>query len=369
MPGTSIGGRPPCPRLNSHANSGAAFSSRITTGEPGATGDSPNGGVGWSGGVGCISSPLIPDSRPFRQITFQHDGINRQYRIHVPDGLSESPPVVFALHGYGGGNNDMMSNYGWREVADEEKFIVVCPNGTRDNSNRRFWDVDYDFHPQFDIDDDGFLSSLAIHIQDTLGADPERTFVTGFSNGAEMVLQLACRESETFTGFGSVIGMMLEPLFNDCNPTVKRPILAMNGTAGGITIYGGDLGNSGGWSPYGSSPNLISFWGDTVETPILDRSFLENRNPNDGSSVRLDRDTAKKHAREVRFYSINGWWIRLVGTIGQHGHRRHPRGLGLLRLDRTRNSVRSRRSESRRPGQLGGPWNHALPVGAGTLRR
>ena len=241
-----------------------------------------------------------------QQLTFEHDGLNRQYRIHIPDGLSESPAVVFGLHGYGGGNNDMISNYGWRELANEEKFIFVAPNGTRDNSNRRFWDVDYDFHPQFDIDDDGFLSSLAIHLQDTLGADPERTFVTGFSNGAEMVLQLACRESETFTGFGSVIGMMLEPLFNDCNPTVKRPILAMNGTADGITLYGGDLGNSGGWGPYGSIPNLISFWVDLVETPILDRSFIENSSANDGSTVRLDSHTAKNHPREVRFYSING---------------------------------------------------------------
>ncbi|MDP7030631.1 MAG: hypothetical protein QF733_10505, partial [Phycisphaerales bacterium] len=63
-----------------------------------------------------------------QNITFPHDGLDRQYRIHVPGQLSDSPALILALHGYSGNNNDMINNYGWIELADERGFIVACPN-------------------------------------------------------------------------------------------------------------------------------------------------------------------------------------------------------------------------------------------------
>ena len=83
-----------------------------------------------------------------QNISFQHDGLNRQYRIHVPENIHPNAPLVIALHGYSGNNNDMISNYGWVPLADERGFVVACPNGTFDQFGSRIWDVDYDFHPQ-----------------------------------------------------------------------------------------------------------------------------------------------------------------------------------------------------------------------------
>ena len=68
---------------------------------------------------------LASASANAQNITFPHDGLDRQYRIHVPDQLSESPALVLALHGYSGNNNDMITNYGWTELADERGFIVT----------------------------------------------------------------------------------------------------------------------------------------------------------------------------------------------------------------------------------------------------
>ena len=98
---------------------------------------------------------LLPAAAASGQnIIYLHDGIDRQYRIHIPDGVPESAPLVLALHGYGGTNNGMMNNYGWVQLADERGFVVAFPNGTRDQWNSRFWDVGYDFHAGLDIDDD-----------------------------------------------------------------------------------------------------------------------------------------------------------------------------------------------------------------------
>lgn len=264
------------------------------------------GGFDNERGTGTVSVEYGEGPPESPNIDFLHDGLSRQYRIYVPENLPELPSLVMALHGYGGNNNEMLNNYGWTQLADEEGFVVVFPNGTRDQSNSRFWDVDYDFHGQFDIDDDGFLSSLAVHLQDTLELDPERTFVTGFSNGAEMCFQLACRESATFRGFGPVIGMMLDTLWVDCNPEFPRPIIAMNGTLDNITLYGGDMGNTGGWGAYHSIPDMVDFWADELETPDLEQVFVEDTNTNDGSTVRIDMYSSADHDRRFWFYRING---------------------------------------------------------------
>ena len=101
----------------------------------------------------CLVPAVVASGQ---NMTFPHDGINRQYRIFIPDSLPKNAPLVLVLHGYGGNNNDMMNNYGWMDLAEEEGFVVAFPNGTRDQSNARFWDVDYAFHQGIDIDDDGF---------------------------------------------------------------------------------------------------------------------------------------------------------------------------------------------------------------------
>ena len=147
--------------------------------------------------TGLIISALIiaacsTSDTSAQNITFEHDGLNRQYRIHTPPETSPSSPLVIVLHGYGGNNNDMLNNYGWTQLANQEGFVVAFPNGTRDQDNQRFWDVDYDFHQGLEVDDEGFLRELAHHLQTEYDLDPDRTFVTGFSNGAEMCFQLAC---------------------------------------------------------------------------------------------------------------------------------------------------------------------------------
>jgi polyhydroxybutyrate depolymerase len=251
-----------------------------------------------------------------QNIVFEHDGLTRQYRIHIPQGLDANAPLVMALHGYSGNNNEMMNNYGWTELADERGFVVAFPNGTRDPSNNRFWDVDYAFHQGLDIDDDGFLSSLAVHLQELHGLDPTRTFVSGFSNGAEMCFQLACRESETFVAFAPIIGMMMDTLFTNCNPAVLRSILSMNGTSDGVTLYEGDMGNSGGWGAYRSIPETMAFWESKLQLLQMERTFLPNADPDDGSSVRLDAYSSPLHQRVLNYYLINGGGHDCPGVSG-----------------------------------------------------
>lgn len=256
--------------------------------------------------IGLLPVLLLASTAGAQNIDFPHDGLNRQYRIHIPDSAQDGAPLVLALHGYSGNNNEMMNNYDWTELADERGFVVAFPNGTQDQWGNRFWDVDYAFHPNLDIDDDGFLSALALHLQEKHGLDPDRTFVTGFSNGAEMCFQLACRESETFTAFAPIIGMMLDSLFTNCEPDVLRPILSMNGTDDDVTLYEGDMNNSGGWGAYHSIPDTMSLWANILGTTGFERTFLPDIDPNDGSTVRLDVYSSTQHDLELWYYLVIG---------------------------------------------------------------
>ena len=89
----------------------------------------------------------------------------RQYRIHIPQDTQPLMPRWSALLQLLRRCTTTISNYGWVNLLMSEGLWSLCPNGTFDQFGNRFWDVNYDFHPQFDVDDDGFVVALAEHLQ------------------------------------------------------------------------------------------------------------------------------------------------------------------------------------------------------------
>jgi polyhydroxybutyrate depolymerase len=259
---------------------------------------------------------LVSVTAHAQNIIFQHDGLDRQYRIHIPDELPESPPMVMVLHGYGMNNSMMMNWYGWTQLADERGFIAVFPNGSVDPYGNRFWDVDYAIHDGIEIDDDGFLRELALHLQEQVDIDPGRTFVTGFSNGGDMCYQLACRESETFMSYAPVTGTMMDTLYTSCQPAIPHPIWTMNGSDDPVVLYEGDMENNDGWGAYRSVPDIIEFWATYLQTPDMERTYLPDVNPDDGSTVRLDLYSSPQHDRELRYYLVIGGGHEWPGQSG-----------------------------------------------------
>ncbi|MEE2907375.1 MAG: PHB depolymerase family esterase [Planctomycetota bacterium] len=263
-----------------------------------------------------VSGLAVPMVAHAQNITFPHDGLDREYLIHVPNELPESASLVLVLHGYGMNNSQLEKCCGWPDLADERGFVVAFPNGSLDKSNKHFWDVDYPIHQEIEIDDDGFLRELAFHLQDLYGINPDKVFVTGFSNGGDMSYQLACRESETFMAFAPVTGTMMDSLFTNCDPAVPHPILAMNGTSDNVVLYNGDMDNATGWGPYRSVPEIIAFWAKVLETTDMDQTNLPDVNPNDGSTVRLDIYSSLQNDLELWFYAVIGGGHEWPGAWG-----------------------------------------------------
>ena len=115
----------------------------------------------------------------FSQNTIIVDGITRTYDYYVPSNLGSSPlPLIFLLHGGGSNSDDLTGESGfkapykvWMDIADDEKFIIVYPNGTINPLGAQGWNdcrVDATTNPS--VDDVDFIDSLIDHFSSIFDA-------------------------------------------------------------------------------------------------------------------------------------------------------------------------------------------------------
>ena len=112
----------------------------------------------------------------------------------------------------------IMGYSGMNNVADENGFAVCYPQGTTDQYDNAFFNVGYAFQNNPTVDDVGFMVALANYLQNTHQLSIENTFATGFSNGGDMCYMLACQASSTFRAVAPVAGLIMEDIYNSCNP-------------------------------------------------------------------------------------------------------------------------------------------------------
>ena len=79
------------------------------------------------------------------------------------------------------------------------------------------------------MDDIGFLSELAGHLQVEYDLNPDHTFVCGMSNGGFMSYTLACDRPDVFKAIASVTGTMSGFDWNNCDPDEPVPVLQIAG--------------------------------------------------------------------------------------------------------------------------------------------
>ena len=124
------------------------------------------------------------------------DGIERTYKLYLPDNIQPNAPLVFVLHGYGGNFNH--DDKGFNEAADRHGFAVCYPQGSKDGRKKNCWNVGYPFQADMKVDDISFMCKLAKKLQKEHNLSRKNTFCTGMSNGGEMCYLLAYDRQSTF---------------------------------------------------------------------------------------------------------------------------------------------------------------------------
>jgi polyhydroxybutyrate depolymerase len=197
-------------------------------------------GCGGSSSGGAAAGCLTPGGFPpgERMLTLEHDGIQRQYIVHVPAGYDGSRPVplVFDIHGLTSNASQQLALSGWAAKADQEGFIVVYPNGLDASWNGG--SLCCGTSMANNVDDEGFIRAVVGRMRGDACIDAKRVYVTGLSNGGAMAHLLACRAADVFAASAPV---SMSNGTVPCQPSRPISVIMFRGTSDPLVPYDGGL--------------------------------------------------------------------------------------------------------------------------------
>ncbi|MEX2179583.1 MAG: PHB depolymerase family esterase [Gemmatimonadaceae bacterium] len=223
-------------------------------------------------------------------------GERRGYVFHRPPALDTArrAPLVIVLHGGALWGAAMRDITGWNALADREGFLVAYPSG------QGWWPRSWPaWHGDDRAPDVEFIERLIDTLVARHGADRDRVYVNGLSNGGGMSFALSCDIPERIAAIGVVSGAL--PAWTGCTTRVPMPVMVIHGTADPTAFYHG--GTS--WVVHHPFPPVTSWvaqWGE--------------RNRCSGA-----RDTVMEPRVSVRTYTgcADGAEVRLI-TLHGDGH-------------------------------------------------
>jgi len=257
----------------------------------------------------CAGCAVMEDAS-ITQHSMLYDNLERTYHLLVPDSLNteEPAPLVIALHGGGGKSLHMCRLAGGiTELASEESFLVVCPQGIEQHWND--WRSVEEYRAQRDdVDDVGFILALIDRLNETYNLDRDRVYITGNSNGGMMTLRMMCESPDTFAAAAALIASM--PIDGvDCPIPDQVSILFMNGTedpliqweGGTVRILRQEYGET---MPV---PHMIALWTDANGCELTPRvTWLPDADPDDETRIWQETYQGCHEGSRVVVYGIEG---------------------------------------------------------------
>ena len=233
-----------------------------------------------------------------------HEGVEREYIIHVPENLNQDSPIVLVIHGYTGSAEGIAAYTGMNNIAEREGFIAVYPQGTIDSNGNTFFNVGYEFNDDSPINDVSFIRELVRSISQEFNLKRKKAFATGMSNGGDMSYLLACTSSDLFKAVAPVAGVLMKGLKDSCELNSPVPIFEIHGTADKISLFEGDLNNEGGWGAYYDLPSTIDFFAERYQ--LTNKSVKQMISKESGADydIFFERHWSDDLEEEVWMYRI-----------------------------------------------------------------
>ena len=230
------------------------------------------------------------------------DEIPREYIVYIPENYNHNTPnsIVFVFHGFGGSNTFTMNSTGFNEIAEQENFIVVYPQGSLILNLLSHWNVG-GFTSSSNTDDVAFVDYMISSLSEIYNINSERIYATGMSNGGFMSFLLACQLSNKVAAIASVTGSMTTQTLNECNPQREVPILQIHGTNDPVVPYNGIQE----WNT--PIDNVLDYWVLNNQcSPNPDVNDLEDINSNNGITVQEIIYNNGLNGSMVKHFKVNG---------------------------------------------------------------
>ncbi|RPG41175.1 MAG: hypothetical protein CBD46_001905 [Gammaproteobacteria bacterium TMED186] len=246
-------------------------------------------GCGGGGGSSSNNAPEPPIQNPYnltcssyqsntQKCNLTHNNIIREYYIYIPSSYtpSSNASLMFVLHGYGSSATNIMFYSSFQNLAEEDSYIIVYPQGSLLNGvthwNVGGWTIGSTAN---DVD---FIETIIELVDNEYFINNERIYSTGMSNGGYMSYHLACN-TNLFAAVASVTGSMTPETYNNCSPTNATSILQIHGLQDFTVPYTGAP-----WSK--TIPEVMEYWSEynnCNEDPLSSITDLS-----DGSYIYFD---------------------------------------------------------------------------------
>jgi len=246
-------------------------------------------GCGGGGGSSLNNAPEPPIQNPYnltcssyqsntQKCNLTHNNIIREYYIYIPSSYtpSSNASLMFVLHGYGSSATNIMFYSSFQNLAEEDSYIIVYPQGSLLNGvthwNVGGWTIGSTAN---DVD---FIETIIELVDNEYFINNERIYSTGMSNGGYMSYHLACN-TNLFAAVASVTGSMTPETYNNCSPTNATSILQIHGLQDFTVPYTGAP-----WSK--TIPEVMEYWSEynnCNEDPLSSITDLS-----DGSYIYFD---------------------------------------------------------------------------------
>ena len=135
----------------------------------------------------------------------------RTFYLKIPSSYDKTKPypLVFVLHGGTGNANNILKDTQWDQVAEENNFIAVFPEGTpmidpktgKEIPDRYTWN---DGSVKNSADDIAFFKAMLEYITHEYCINEDRIHATGFSNGGAMTFRLGREMDPVFASIAPV---------------------------------------------------------------------------------------------------------------------------------------------------------------------
>jgi polyhydroxybutyrate depolymerase len=171
-----------------------------------------------------------------------HDGVQRTFHVRLPPAFTNAnpAPLVLSFHGRAVSAAHEEAVSGFTDLAAEEGFIVVYPEGLGTSQS---WNagVCCGESQAANVDDLGFVDAMLDRLEGDLCIDTSRVYANGLSAGGFFSYALACERTHRFAAMASVAGMTgIIP----CQPAAEIPVFHFHGTDDNIVSYTGTAGLS-----------------------------------------------------------------------------------------------------------------------------
>lgn len=239
------------------------------------------------------------------QRQFFHDDHRREYLLYIPVNYSDQveAPIVLNFHGFGSTAFDQLRLSDWRELADENNFILIYPQGLKSTADAKTSVGETHWNPdplsrdnKSESEDLGFVEKLLRRISKQYSTDVSRVYVTGFSNGADMAYGLASYKSNVIAGIAPVSGLMSERNLS-MSLDDEVGVISFNGTNDWVRPLRGYEGY------LASTVDTSKYWAQVNNSP---RTRFEQFDQESGNLIERTTYSQADGIATVQQYIVNG---------------------------------------------------------------